>query len=118
LFNFVSAPSGSFIFVLPTGYSWDTTQLSPGGNGTIKVTGLISSPHIGTVFISGGNLPMTGTGGNSGGTYYVMSFTNLVLPLATWSSVLTNMFAANGNFTNTLPVLSGEPKRFYALKVQ
>ncbi len=116
LFNFVSAPSGSFTFNLPAGYTWDTTQLSV--DGTIKVTGLASPPHIGGVSISGTNLTLTGTGGTPGATYYVLSSTNIVLPLVSWTPVLTNTFAADGGFTNTIPVLPTEPKRFYNLKLQ
>ena len=44
--------------------------------------------------------------------------TNVVLPLAGEVPVQTNTFASNGNFTNTLPFRSIEPKRFYLLNLQ
>ncbi len=111
LYNFLGTPTGSLTLNLPAGYTWDTTRLSV--DGTIKVTGVLSAPQIGTVTVSGGNLTMTGTGGSAGGTYHILSSTNVALPLAAWSPVLTNSFAADGSFTNTLPVLSSEPRRFY-----
>ena len=115
LFTFASQPSGSFTFSLPAGYTWDTTQLA--ADGTIKVTG-VASARISSVSISGGNLTVSGTGGSAGAPYYVLSSTNVVLPLALWLPVQTNSFASDGSFTSTLPVLSTESKRFYILQLQ
>jgi len=115
LFNFSSAPSGSFsIIILPSGYTWDTTQLSV--DGTVKVTGVTSQPHIGSVSVSGSNLIMTGTGGSAGATYYVISSTTITDPIATWPAIQTNTFGTGGTFSNAIPITPGEAKRFFMIK--
>jgi hypothetical protein len=49
--------------------------------------------------------------------YYVMTTTNLALPLANWSPCLTNNFAADGTFSYSFPVNADEPQRFYQLQM-
>ena len=82
------------------------------------MTGLAppSIPYITKASISVYNLTMTGTNGATSGTYYVLNSTNVAMALTNWTTVQTNTFAPNGNFTNTLPVTPGEPKRFYILE--
>jgi len=58
--------------------------------------------------LSGGNLTFTGIGGGPDGQYVVYSATNLALPLAQWTPVMTNMFDASGNF-NALIALANTP---------
>ncbi len=115
LFYFASTPSGTFTFNLPSGYTWDTTQLSV--NGTVKVTAVLGgAPSFGGITQVGNNVVMTGTGGVADGTYYTVSSTNVALPLGSWTRMATNTYAPNGNFTNTLPIVPGEPQRFYRLQ--
>ncbi len=42
--------------------------------------------------------------GTNNGPYYVLSSTNVALPLSNWTRLQTNSFDANGNFsfTNTI----------------
>lgn len=115
LFDFVSAPTGNFTLNLPAGYTWDTSQLAV--NGTISVTGVASTPQISSLTVAGGSLVLTGSGGSSGGQYYILSSTNVALPLSNWEPVVTNNFGTDGGFTNTLPVSAGEPNRFYILQL-
>jgi hypothetical protein len=49
--------------------------------------------------------------------YLVMTTTNLALPLANWSPVLTNNFAPDGTFSYRFPVNANEPQRFYQLRM-
>ena len=58
--------------------------------------------------LSGMNLTISGVGGGPNGQYVVYSATNLALPLAHWTPVLTNMFNAYGNF-NALIALTNTP---------
>ena len=70
--------------------------------------------------VSGTNLVFSGVNGLSGGTYSVMTSTNLTLPLSQWTRVATNVLSANGNFTITVTnaVNSGASQQFYMLQLQ
>jgi hypothetical protein len=69
--------------------------------------------------LSGMSLTITGFGGGPNGQYVVYSATNLTLPRAQWTPVMTNMFDAYGNFnalialTNTLAPNAAQ--RFFAI---
>jgi autotransporter-associated beta strand protein len=102
----VSAPSGYI-------YSWDTNT-----TGVVKlVVALLPPPGFGSISLSGTNLVFTGSGGTSNGTFYVLSSTNMSLPLTNWTRLLTNQFDASGNFGITNPVDSSLLQSFYLLQV-
>jgi hypothetical protein len=75
-------------------------------------------PLISSVSLNGAILAFSGTNGPVGGTYYVLSSTNLVRPLSLWQVIATNAFASNGNFgfSNALQTLP--PQTFYLLKLK
>jgi uncharacterized repeat protein (TIGR03803 family) len=75
---------------------------------------------IGGIQWSGANLVFNGVNGLSGGTYAVLTSTNLTLPLSQWTSVATNVPSTNGNFTITVTnaVNSGASQQFYILQLQ
>ena len=60
---------------------------------------------------------LTGSGGVTNGSYYVLTSTNLAAPLTNWTRLLTNQFDGNGNFnfTNMMPPHS--PQSFYLLQL-
>ena len=59
---------------------------------------------------------MSGTGDAANATYYELSTTNLLTPLANWVPVLTNTFSATGTFSVTNALVPGVPQRFYLIK--
>ena len=59
---------------------------------------------------------IAGTNGVAGSTYYVLSSTNAALPVASWTSVATNVFDAGGNFSFTNAVEATIPALFYLLE--
>ena len=65
----------------------------------------------------GGNLVMSGTGGTENGTYYVLTSTNLALPLDQWTRIATNQFDGSGHFSFTNGVPTNPPWAFYLLQV-
>jgi hypothetical protein len=69
---------------------------------------------------SGTNVVLNATNGYIGGTYYILTSTNLAAPLAQWQTVLTNILPATGNFSLTTSngFSKTTPKRFYILQVQ
>ncbi|MBA4150700.1 MAG: autotransporter-associated beta strand repeat-containing protein [Verrucomicrobia bacterium] len=120
LFN--KAGSGTFTTInlpnlssLPGGLAWDISNLSV--DGTITVTGTATPPTIGTVSINDGNFVFDGTGGIEGGTYIVLSSTDVALPLVNWTPVATNTFGAGGSFSYSSSMDPGAPATFFLLQL-
>lgn len=112
--------TGSFSSLLPAtpgaGLTWDTSSLAV--NGTLKVTdALPPEPEIEGVVVSGGNIVLSGTGGAPNGTYYVLTSTNVALPLVNWTRVTTNLFDSTGGFSATNVVDPNVPQQFFLLQL-
>ena len=109
--------SGSFTTItLPTlgaGLAWNTNQLNSSGIISVVST---AGPSIGSSYVSGGNFIFSGTGGASSAPYYVLTTTNLSLPLSQWAPIATNTFSSAGGFSVTNPLSGGGPHRFYIIK--
>jgi PKD repeat protein len=96
-----------------------------GGSNTNTQTGLVTvlvpnPPQITSISPAGATaLVLQGTGGPTNGTYYywLRSATNLSLPLTNWSIVATNLFDAQGNFSNQITVTPGSPQTFYRIQM-
>lgn len=89
-------------------------------DGSITVTsagGPTPHPVVTTVFANGGNLIFGGTNGVQGNPYYVLTSTNLAIPLSNWTALSTGAFGAGGVFSVTNPIVTGTPARFYLLQV-
>jgi hypothetical protein len=99
------------------GLTWDTSGLSGGGNGSLAVAGTPIPPVISSVTSSGGNLTMSGSGGLAGATYYVVSTNTVSAPLGTWPRIRTNTFAADGKFTNSIPINLATPQAYFGIQV-
>lgn len=65
----------------------------------------------------GKSLILSGTNGTVGETFYVLSTTNLAMPLANWTRVSTNTFSAS-NFSVTCPIPTNGLPAFYSLQLQ
>lgn len=106
-----------------------------GGSATTVLSGLIATakkvryfsgpttrppPGLTQIQLSGTNVVLNATNGFVGGTYYVLTTTNVSTPLSGWLPVYTNVLGASGNFSLTVsngfaPQL---PWQFYILRVQ
>jgi hypothetical protein len=106
--------SGSFTSIAPAtpgpGLAWNTSQLN---SGLISVAG---RPAITGPRLSGGKLIFSGSGGIPSGTYYLLASTNLLTPIANWTTIATNTYDASGNFNVTNGITAGNPQRFYIIK--
>jgi autotransporter-associated beta strand protein len=113
-----SSYNGSFASAtlpsLPAGLSWNTNNLNSGGIISVITT---AQPIIAGAAISSGNLVFSGTGGVSNGTYYVLTSTNLGLPISQWAPVATNQFDGGGNFNSTNSYDPTLPQSFYLLQL-
>jgi hypothetical protein len=63
------------------------------------------------------NLIVTGAGGKANAVYYVLSSTNLALPLNQWPRIATNQFDRTGNFIFTNEVAPNPSQQFYSLEL-
>jgi hypothetical protein len=91
---------------------------------TVTVTNVAPStivptipPAITSFSLTGGNLVITGTNAQATGVYYLLSSTNVALPLSQWAPVSTNVVStSNGfTFTGTNVVIPGSAGQFYIL---
>jgi hypothetical protein len=98
-----AAPAG-FIYAISTSTS-----------GQINL--IVTRPQFNAVGSGTGGLVMSGSGGAPNGIYYVLSSTNIALPLNLWTRLATNRFDASGifNFTNVLN--PDTPENFYQLQL-
>jgi fibronectin type 3 domain-containing protein len=79
-------------------------------------TPALPPPHVVQASIAGGNVVFSGTNGLPGGTYEVLSCTNLAMPLTNWTQVGAGHFDGNGNFSVSNAINASEPQRFYLLR--
>ena len=115
IFN-AAAYIGSFAHITPatpgSGLAWDTTHLNSG-----QINVIVSSGAPGPIFssttIADSNLILSGTGGTTNSTYYVLTTTNL---LTSWIPIATNSYDANGDFNFTNAIIPGAPQRFYRIQ--
>ena len=112
--NYTGAFATLALPALDYGLAWNTNALYT--NGTLSVMAGIA-PRFNSTRLVGTNLVMSGSGGILGSNYYVLTTTNLILPLAQWTPIATNQFTTDGNFYFTNGVNLGTPLRFYLLQV-
>ena len=98
----------------PAGYNYSFNTNTPG---VVKlIVAPITPPIFGNLNISSKtNLVMSGSNGAPLGNYYVLSSTNLALPLANWTRVATNQYDASGKFIFTNPI-SANQQNFFRLQ--
>jgi hypothetical protein len=120
LFN-AGSYQGAFSSITPatpgSGLAWDLTSL--GSDGTLKViAGAAAPPHITGSEMTSAGLVMSGTNGSAGTKFYVLSSTNVALPLIQWSRASTNMFDGSGNFIVTNAINPNIRAEFFRLQLQ
>lgn len=108
-------------------------SLPPGSGGTVfasyitnendrvdlVVTGVSAAPRprIVSDLMNGNNFIFSGSNGIPGWPYWVLSSSNLNLPITNWTMVSSNAFDGNGDFNFTNPVNLNLPQTFYILEV-
>jgi len=112
LFNSAAPGTGNFtsVTILPAGLG---TFNPATGELTITSSGiLVANPPT----QSGNYLILSGTGGTPGGSYSVLTSTNVGAAMATWTTNTTGTFNGFGAYSNALPIIIGEPARFFRVK--
>ncbi len=119
---------GSVAGTVPSSFTVTGGGIAGGNTASLQISGgalnlVVSNgsqpppPTINHITISGGNIIITGTNNKgSGGTYHVLSSTNILTPLSNWTVLTNGTFDANGNvfFTNSIGLSS---RQFYILQV-
>jgi hypothetical protein len=121
VFTIVTAgsESGNFTTVAGSpgpGLAW---QFNPANGQLSVVVGIVPftvSPHISAITLSGTNVILTGTNAQANAIYYLLSSTNLLVPVSQWKPVGTNITTAANlfNFTNGA-VTPNVPQQFFLL---
>lgn len=127
----VPAGSGTVDVTVQSGLHEPDTNDGPGANVHEPIFGYgtsltnvadkftyVAVPKILRFSASGGNYIISGTNNNgSGGTYEVLGSTNLLLPLANWTVLMSGSFDSKGNFSFTNTISSTNAGMFYMLRV-
>jgi autotransporter-associated beta strand protein len=102
------------IGTVPAGY---TCKIDTSNQGVVNL--IVSLPQFGFGGISAnaGGVVLSGSGGATNGTYYLLASTNIALPFANWTRVATNQFDASGNFFFTNSFGTNTPQNFYRLQL-
>ncbi|MGC3956845.1 MAG: autotransporter-associated beta strand repeat-containing protein [Verrucomicrobiota bacterium] len=112
--------SGSFSSItLPTlgaNLAW-TNRLATDGTIAVFSTAPATPPVFNSVTTSGSNLVLSGTNGPANSAYYVLTATNVALPMSNWTRIATNSFNSSGNFNLTNPISPTTPQLFYRLQL-
>jgi hypothetical protein len=123
--NVLFTPTASFTGTATIGYTiTDNVFGTNSSTITVTVTNVPPTTIVPTVppgitgfsFVNG-NLVITGTNAQATGVYYLLSSTNVALPLSQWTPVATNVVStSNGfSFTGTNVVIPGSAGQFYIL---
>jgi autotransporter-associated beta strand protein len=117
------APGGTINLGAPTvtvyGLASHTTNsLSVSGGSLNLVVGStgVPVPAINSVTLSGGSLIFSGNNGSDSGNYYVLTSTNVALPLSNWTTIATGAFSPTGTFSVTNAV-GVNPSQFFIIQI-
>ena len=76
------------------------------------------APAVFTSFsLLGTNIVIAGANGTAGGRFEVLTSTNLLIPVTSWTSIATQNFDGSGNFNLTITnaATAGAGQQFYLL---
>jgi hypothetical protein len=113
--------SGAFANISPAipalNLGWNTSTLT--SDGTLRVVSAPTPrPVISSFTLSGGNLLWSGTNGVPGWSYYLLTSTNVALPISSWTRMATNQFSTNGTFASTNAVNGAIRQQYFLLQLQ
>jgi hypothetical protein len=82
--------------------SASTFGATSGTAASVTIVGIVFTPTITqTIARAGNQVVINGAGGLAGATYRILTATNLALPLAQWTPIVTNQFNASNAFSYT-----------------
>jgi len=121
-FTLFSQPvaNGAALTVNGAGWNWTNRLALDGSIQALSVapTTIVPTipPGITNFSLAAGNVLISGTNGQAGATYYLLTTTNLATPRPQWRTVATNVLgASNYTFIGTNAVHSNSLAQFYTL---
>jgi hypothetical protein len=101
------------------GYRAIVTNASGAATSSVAVLTVSVPPTFGDirVAVGGASLVINGSGGTPGGSYYVMTSSNVAVPANQWTCVATNQFDAARQFSFTNTPDTNLPQCFYLLQL-
>ncbi|HEY3761071.1 MAG TPA: polysaccharide lyase family protein [Verrucomicrobiae bacterium] len=108
-----AAPFGTNYYIVASVNPNGSTNSSP----VNAVVVAPSQPQISNIQFVNGNFVISGGNGSAGRPYYILTSSNLTLPVSQWTPLLTNYFDNNGNFAGTNAIPPGAPQSFYLIQV-
>src|SRR5262249_20333106 len=105
---------------LPVGYSgYITNDTTLNAIAVVVTAAAVSTPPtIKKISVAGPSVIISGTNNTgSGGTYHVLTTTNVAARLTNWTILTNGSFDSSGNFNSTNPVDPAKPRSFYILQV-
>jgi alpha-L-fucosidase 2 len=114
------APDNTFVRLKFQGGTVTRLDTSPMSRRNDVVTGYslpapTAPPRLGRISLSGEDIVLEATNGVPGADCYVLTSTNMALPLSNWTALETNIFDADGNLTFTNAV-HFNASQFYLLQ--
>jgi regulation of enolase protein 1 (concanavalin A-like superfamily) len=115
--SLIGSVSNHFALLLPPGFAGNLVDNSEQKRIDLNIAPL-TSPHFDSVAINGGKISFAVTSGAAGGIFYLLTSTNISLPLTQWMRAATNQFDSDGNssFTNSVNITTAQ--QFYILQLQ
>ena len=114
-----SSYSGAFTNIFPAvpqpGLKWDVSML--GSNGIVRIVSA-PPPSFASILVSGNRLMLSATNGQPYETCWLLTSTNITLPLASWAILTTNTFDSSGNVSFTNFNFTSVPQGFYRLELR
>jgi autotransporter-associated beta strand protein len=99
----------------PSGYR---VTVNTNTAGQVRLVVQVQTPPVfGNIVILNDAVVFGGSGGPANVPYYVLTSTNIALPVANWTRLLTNYFDPSGNFTVTNPVNPGFAQSYFLLQL-
>ncbi len=99
------------------GYSIIVTNYAGSVTSSVAILTVLQTPVFGSIIAEGGtNFILSGFGGTNNGIYYVLTSSNLLTPLGSWTPIATNQFDNLGGFIFTNAAQTNAPQMFYILQ--
>ncbi|HXS67830.1 MAG TPA: rhamnogalacturonan lyase B N-terminal domain-containing protein [Candidatus Polarisedimenticolia bacterium] len=100
-------------------YYYQAIASNAGGNSNPSdlASATTTLPAFNGIVQNGAGVVMSGTGGPVSNTYWILSSTNVTLPLASWTPIFTNTFDSSGSFRFTNTVDPDAPQSFYQIQI-
>jgi len=114
LFNYGGALSVGTLTIGTTPASY-TYTIDTSVQGQVNL--IVSLPQFGNIHPTVNGLELSGSGGTPSATYYLLASTNLTMPPASWTRLLTNQFDSSGNFDFTNVLNPNWPQGYYRLQL-